>query len=283
MRDPATGRFVRAYQEGAPAGAAIIIRPSGPDAEGGGLASSPVVPGGPPRRNIRAIDVLCGALSALLATGQWALVTWTWDNSTAAAVAEQARAKEGVHADAPAPPPAPPPGPADVEADVEAVWLAEMRRAGVPRRLLARYHGQITAESRWDPAATSPVGARGLAQAMPRTAAQEFPRLDPSCAGVSPYDPACSARFQAAYRGQIRRWLPGDASTPELELAAYNAGIGRVKSRIAECRATPQCDPRAWETIAPRMPRETRRYVRAIGRYGREAGAQFGGEFEWAF
>jgi soluble lytic murein transglycosylase-like protein len=85
-------------------------------------------------------------------------------------------------------------------------------------------------ESRWNAAAVSPRGARGLAQLMPATARQ---------LGVDPADPAANLDGGARYlRAQV------DAFGGDLEkaLAAYNAGPGRVRMAggvpaIAETRA----------------------------------------------
>lgn len=73
----------------------------------------------------------------------------------------------------------------------------------------------ITVESNWDPVATSPRGAVGLTQLMPRTALE----LD-----VNPWNARQNLEGGARYlRRQHDRF-----GTWELALAAYNAGPGAV-------------------------------------------------------
>ncbi len=71
-------------------------------------------------------------------------------------------------------------------------------------------------ESRWQPNALSPVGARGLAQLMPGTAREM---------GVDPDDPFANLEGGARYLRQQLDRFDGDL---EKALAAYNAGPGRV-------------------------------------------------------
>lgn len=73
-------------------------------------------------------------------------------------------------------------------------------------------------ESRWNPGAVSPVGARGLAQLMPGTARQM---------GVDPLDPWANLEGGARY---LRMQLDAFGGDVEKALAAYNAGPGRVRS-----------------------------------------------------
>lgn len=79
---------------------------------------------------------------------------------------------------------------------------------GIPKELFARL---IQMESNWNPNAVSPVGAIGLAQLMPATAAK---------LGVDPTDPQANLEGGALYLKQqymrFRSW--------RLALAAYNAG-----------------------------------------------------------
>ncbi|MGF7153979.1 lytic transglycosylase domain-containing protein [Novosphingobium gossypii] len=71
-------------------------------------------------------------------------------------------------------------------------------------------------ESRWNERAVSPVGARGLAQLMPGTAAQM---------GVNPADPTANLEGGARY---LRMQLDAFGGNIEKALAAYNAGPARV-------------------------------------------------------
>ncbi|WP_404479449.1 lytic transglycosylase domain-containing protein [Novosphingobium sp. BL-52-GroH] len=71
-------------------------------------------------------------------------------------------------------------------------------------------------ESRWNELAVSPVGARGLAQLMPGTAAQM---------GVDSADPMANLEGGARY---LRLQLDAFGGDIEKALAAYNAGPARV-------------------------------------------------------
>ncbi len=80
----------------------------------------------------------------------------------------------------------------------------------------ALFEALVWQESRWREGARSPVGARGLAQLMPGTAAQ---------LGVNPDDPHANLEGGARYLRQQLDTFGGDV---EKALAAYNAGPGRV-------------------------------------------------------
>lgn len=111
----------------------------------------------------------------------------------------------------------------------EWVWLAEV-------------------ESSMNPAATSPAGARGLFQFMPATAERFGLRTQSPDERT---DPEKSARAAASYL----RLLHGRFGDWPLALAAYNAGEGRVGRLLAAGKGT------SFESIAPRLPAETRLYV----------------------
>jgi hypothetical protein len=72
-------------------------------------------------------------------------------------------------------------------------------------------------ESRWNTAAVSRVGARGLTQLMPGTARQM---------GVDPHDPMANLEGGARY---LRMQLDAFGGDIERALAAYNAGPARVQ------------------------------------------------------
>ena len=76
---------------------------------------------------------------------------------------------------------------------------------------------QLMAESGFDPNAGSPAGAQGIAQFMPGTAAAYG--LD------NPFDPVAAIEAQAHLMSDLLRQF----GSPELALAAYNAGPGAVE------------------------------------------------------
>jgi len=114
--------------------------------------------------------------------------------------------------------------------------IALLRKAetehGIPPGLLVR---QAWQESRFNPNAVSPAGAKGLMQFMPATAAEW---------GVSVFDPASSADGAGRYMA----WLYGRTGSWSLALAAYNWGIGNVLKKGMSA-----------------APKETRDYVAEIG------------------
>ena len=96
----------------------------------------------------------------------------------------------------------------------------------------------IWQESRFNPGAVSPKGAAGIAQFMPRTAAER---------GLAdPFEPLQALRGSASYLRELRTTFRGNLG---LAAAAYNAGPGRVEAWLAGRRS---------------LPGETRAYVRTV-------------------
>jgi len=116
--------------------------------------------------------------------------------------------------------------------DYRAAARAEAAKFGLRPEMFER---MILRESNFNPAARSPKGALGLAQVMPATARDPGFGVAPL---ANPLDPNESLRFGAEYLSALLREFGGDE---ERALAAYNAGVGRVRAAggvpdIAETR-----------------------------------------------
>jgi hypothetical protein len=123
------------------------------------------------------------------------------------------------------------------EASMEEVCsklAAAAQEADIPVPFLARL---IWQESRFRSREISPVGAQGMAQFMPATAAEEG--LD------DPFDPLKAIPAAAGFLRKLHRQF-GNLG---LAAAAYNAGGGRIRQWLARRGALPQ---------------ETRDYVRKV-------------------
>ena len=120
-----------------------------------------------------------------------------------------------------------------------AIARQDALNVGIPPDYFVR---QIYAESSFDPNASSPAGAVGIAQFEPGTAAG---------LGINPYDPiqalSGAARLMASYAIQYN----GDYAKA---LAAYNAGGGNLQYAVDTCGA-------GWLNC---VPAETQNYIYKI-------------------
>ncbi len=134
------------------------------------------------------------------------------------------------------------------------------------------YKAQLYQESLLEPRAISYVGAKGLAQFMPRTWLDMQKELNiPSW--VSPYLPKYAIKAGAYYMRQLRdKWSYKRAIEQKhfLALASYNTGFGNVLKAQKICKAKGHCSV-LWEDIKLCLPRvtgkgskETIEYVRKV-------------------
>jgi soluble lytic murein transglycosylase len=127
------------------------------------------------------------------------------------------------------------------------------REEGVDLELL---WGVARQESRFSPGVASPVGAIGLLQLMPETAA-ELAGRQPSSQELQ--NPALNAQLGARYLKQLlQRW----GNQPFLTVASYNAGPGAVEGWLKGPLPDPQREPELWTEAIP-YP-ETRLYVKKV-------------------
>lgn len=117
-------------------------------------------------------------------------------------------------------------------------------------------------ESGFNPGAVSPVGAKGLLQLMPATAARTAKAVGlPFDVRRLTADPAYNAALGAAHLRELTDLYNGSYI---LTFAAYNAGPGRVRDwiqRYGDPR-TNQIDPVDWVELIPFT--ETRNYVMRV-------------------
>ncbi len=116
--------------------------------------------------------------------------------------------------------------------------------------------GVARQESRFTAGVSSPVGAVGLLQLMPATAAEVAGRpLGPEELRQPQRNIALGARF---LRQLLDRW----AGQPFLAVASYNAGPGAVASWLGPGRPDPRLEPELWTEAIP-YP-ETRLYTKKV-------------------
>ena len=144
------------------------------------------------------------------------------------------------------------------------LWLQRMKERPLPERanqLMPRLRAIFNAEgvpaelawiaeteSTFNPAARSPVGAKGLFQFMPATA---------KSLGLSTFlpDERTDVEKSAQAAARYLRMLYGKFGDWPLALAAYNAGEGRVRRLLKTKNAA------TFAEIAGSLPSETRMYV----------------------
>lgn len=112
-------------------------------------------------------------------------------------------------------------------------------------------------ESAYRPDALSPVGARGLLQLMPETAARVAPDLGLAAPGPEAlYEPALNVRLGAKLLGDLLRDFDGRLPPA---IGAYNAGSASVARWLADAAGRPDDE---WVESIPYD--ETRAYVRRV-------------------
>jgi len=118
--------------------------------------------------------------------------------------------------------------------------------------------GVIQAESSFRSDAVSPVGASGLMQIMPTTAAWLAERMGISYEEASLFDPAYNIRMGTYYL----RHLLDLFGHPDTALAAYNAGQTRVRYWLEQEQYSHD-----GETLHTIPYAETREYILRVNRY----------------
>lgn len=103
-------------------------------------------------------------------------------------------------------------------------------RQGISRKLI---HALIHVESRKNPNAVSPVGAKGLSQLLDGTGREWHAKLKVG-GRYNPFDHRQNVFIGAAYLRYLIDYYRGDK---ELALTAYNQGYGRVDNLLAKNKA----------------------------------------------
>lgn len=129
---------------------------------------------------------------------------------------------------------------------------------------VATFAAQIHQESRWRLDARSPVGALGLAQFMPTTAAW-MGQIDPELRGPAPLNPTWALRAVVSYDRWLWQRIKADSPCERMAytLAAYNGGLGWVYKRQGLSANPGQCLALSCEInpgISPASQRENAHY-----------------------
>ena len=127
---------------------------------------------------------------------------------------------------------------------------------------------QLYVESNFREDAVSPVGARGIAQVMPATWAEESKRLGITC---SPFNARCSIEVGVAYMGKMLKIYTSPRPVFDLmcwQAVSYNAGAGsalkaQVKGETENCKRALDV---LHEVTGPHAE-ETRGYIARIHKW----------------
>lgn len=134
---------------------------------------------------------------------------------------------------------------------------------------VSSFAGQIHQESRWRPEARSAVGAQGLAQFMPSTAAW-ISGVYPSLAERAPQNPTWAIRALVTYDADLFvkvKQADNDCERFGFALSAYNGGLGWVNKRQARSPQPGLCFDVTCAInpgVTPASQRENEGYPRVI-------------------
>lgn len=134
------------------------------------------------------------------------------------------------------------------------------------------WKAQLYQESRLNPDAVSPVGARGLAQFMPATWSDVMRELGTQGSAHDDFAIDAGAYYMAKLRHVWRKGRP-PLERHTLAQASYNAGVGNILKAQTFCGGA-----KLWITIQECLPRvtgtgnarETTAYVKRIDHWWRE-------------
>ena len=144
---------------------------------------------------------------------------------------------------------------------ISEIWEHSKIIAGIPLEnwLIA----QSVQESRFNENATSPVGAKGIAQFMEATAkevAHELKHLELFKDGFDRTNPKQSIFAQVYYMNKLFNtwnWKRTDTSRMQLSLASYNAGIGNIitAQKASSNKSSKKCI-KNWKNNKPNISKK---------------------------
>ena len=131
---------------------------------------------------------------------------------------------------------------------------------------------QLIQESQLNPFAVSPVGAKGLAQFMPKTWAEYVVKCSMPV-NTSPFNSHASIHCCAHYMADLLKAWKTERSTEDrykLALASYNAGFGNILSAQKLAQGAVDYDSiisNLTVVTGVKNAKETKTYVRKIFEY----------------